>query len=470
MQLDLSFSREPEKPGKPETAAPRVLSVTDLTRAVRTALEGALGTVWVRGEISNHRRQASGHQYFTLKDAGAQLACVLFAGAARSLRGLRLVDGMQVQLLGEVTVYEARGQYQLVVELVQEEGLGALQARFEALKARLAAEGLFDAERKRALPRLPRRVGVVTSPTGAALRDFLHVLGRRFPGVAVIVNPVRVQGRGAAAEIARAVAEFSGAPANGFPAVDVIVVTRGGGSLEDLWEFNEEAVARAIADSVVPVVSAVGHEIDFSLADFAADLRAPTPSAAAEILVPEAAELRRGVADRAERGARVLGASLRLHAARLAAFARSALHDAPNRRVREQRQRLDGAVEALAAAVRGAGRSRREALARVQAVIAAHRPTAALALRRMRLEREQVALAEAVGRGLERRRARLESARGLLRSLSPEATLARGYSITFDADGRVVRSAEGLAAGDALRTKFAEGEVEVRVVRGVAGD
>ncbi len=251
MQLDFSFRNEPEKTPEPIEGPPRVLSVTELTRRVRAMLERGLGEVWVRGEISNYRRQASGHHYFTLKDDGCQLACVLFAGAARSLRGLRLGDGMQAQVFGALTVYEARGQYQLVVELVQEEGTRRAPGRFEALKAKLVAEGLFDADRKRPLPRLPMRIGVVTSPTGAAIRDFLKVLHRRMPCVEVIVSPVRVQGRGAAAEIAEAVAEFSAAPANGLPVVDVVVVTRGGGSLEDLWEFNEEAVARAIAASRV---------------------------------------------------------------------------------------------------------------------------------------------------------------------------------------------------------------------------
>lgn len=469
MQLDFLFpepGRDPDPPAtQDEPAAPRILTVAELTRAVRATLEGRFGAVWVRGEVSNYRRQSSGHHYFTLKDDGAQLACVLFAGAARLLRGLRLADGAQLQVHGELTVYEARGQYQLVVDLVQEEGLGALQARFEALKARLAAEGLFDAARKRPLPRLPARIGVVTSPTGAAIRDFLHVLRRRMPGIGVVVNPVRVQGRGAAAEIARAVGEFSAAPENGFPPVDVIVVTRGGGSLEDLWEFNEEAVARAIAASRLPVVSAVGHEIDFTLADFSADLRAPTPSAAAEVLVPEAAELRRVVRERMARSGRVIAGAIRYQRARLAAHERSALFREPARALRERRQALDLAMDALRARLSQAVRERRDTLRHARAVIAAHRPAAALALRRQRLERERAALSECIHRRLARARERLAGVASLLRSLSPEATLARGYTITFDPEGRPIRSAGDLRVGASLRTRFARGEVKSVVTR-----
>jgi len=275
---------------EPAPAAPDepvVLSVGQLTRRITGLLEGGIGSVWVEGEISNLRRQSSGHCYFTLKDEESQLSCVLFARSAAGKTDLR--DGLQVQLHGKISVYKPRGQYQLVVRLVQSKGEGMLQALFVELKRRLAQGGLFDQERKNPLPRFPRRIGVVTSPTGAAIRDFLHVLHRRHAGVRVVIPPVRVQGKGAAAEIAAAVSEFSrGGDAIG--PVDVIVVTRGGGSLEDLWEFNEESVARAIAASAIPVVSAVGHEIDFSIADFVADFRAPTPIAAAEILAADGGE------------------------------------------------------------------------------------------------------------------------------------------------------------------------------------
>jgi exodeoxyribonuclease VII large subunit len=457
MQLDLSFDRpEPDPVEEKSDVAPQVLSVTELTRKIRETLERQVGEVWVRGEISNYRRQASGHHYFTLKDAGSQLSCVLFAGAARSLRGLRLGDGLQVQALGELTVYEARGQYQLVVQLMQEEGLGALQARFEALKARLAAEGLFNAERKRRLPGLPMRIGVVTSPTGAAIRDFLKVLHRRMPAVEVIIHPVRVQGRGAAGEIAAAVTEFSHLQ----PLVDLIVVTRGGGSLEDLWEFNEEVVARAIATSPIPVVSAVGHEIDFTLSDFAADFRAPTPSAAAELIVPDVAELLAGIAQRGARMLRECQGAIRFQRSRLAGHERSVLYRETLRILRERTQQLDFALESLR---RGAGHSlqrKNDRLRHASAVIAAHRPASLLAASRGRLAQVDVLLGEAVARKIASRRETLRSAVAMLQTLSPDATLARGYSITFDGRGAVIRSAQDLQSGDVIRSRFRDGEAD----------
>src|SRR5881394_2267716 len=272
-------------------ASTKVLTVIELNRAIRGTLETRFGAVWVQGEISNYKQHPSGHQYFTLKDSRAQIACVIFRNAPLSIRQ-PLADGAQVQVYGNVSVFEARGQYQLSVEIVQPRGLGLLQAKFEALKRKLEAEGLFDPARKKLLPKFPKRIGIVTSPSGAAIRDILNVLRRRARQIEILINPVRVQGTGAAAEIATAINEFS-KPSDTWLRVDVVILTRGGGSIEDLWEFNEEIVARAIASSLVPIVSAVGHEIDFTIADFAADLRAATPSAAAELIVPAAAELDR---------------------------------------------------------------------------------------------------------------------------------------------------------------------------------
>src|SRR3981081_4615577 len=269
----------------------KVLTVAELTRQIRGALEAKFGAVWVQGEISNYKLHPSGHQYFTLKDARAQIACVIFRNTIAPLRQ-PLVDGTQVQVYGNVSVFEARGQYQISVQILQPRGLGLLQAKFEALKRKLEAEGLFAAERKRALPKFPRRIGIVTSPSGAAIRDMLNVLERRAPWLQILISPVRVQGIGAAAEIAVAIRELA-TPNESWPPLDLIVVARGGGSMEHLWEFNEEIVARAIADITVPIVSAIGHEIDFTICDFVADLRAPTPSAAAELIVPDIFDLLR---------------------------------------------------------------------------------------------------------------------------------------------------------------------------------
>src|SRR6267154_4973511 len=284
----------------------RVFPGSELTRSSRGMLETKFGAVWVQGEISNYKLHPSGHQYFTLKDQRAQIGCVIWRDTMAPLRQ-PLVDGAHVQAYGTVTVFEAQGKYQLRVEILQPRGLGLLQAKFEALKRKLEAEGLFAPERKRSLPKFPRLIGIVTSPSGAAIRDMLNVLRRRAPWLQILINPVRVQGTGAAQEIAVAIREL-GLPNNAFAPLDLIVVTRGGGSIEDLWEFNEEIVARAIFHSAVPTVSAVGHEIDFTICDFVADLRAPTPSAAAELLVPDCAELARRFSE--------IAVQLRRHASR----------------------------------------------------------------------------------------------------------------------------------------------------------
>src|SRR6201984_1647505 len=273
----------------PQTS--KVFTVGELTRQIRGTLETKFRAVWVQGEISNYKLQPSGHQYFTLKDQRAQIACVIWRDTVLPPRQ-PLVDGSQIQVYGIVTVFEARGQYQLNVQILQPRGVGVLQAKFEALKRKLEAEGLFAPERKRPLPNFPRRIGIVTSPGGAAIRDMLNVLRRRAPWLQILINPVRVQGTGAAQEIAVAIRELA-SPSEDFAPVDLIVLTRGGGSMEDLWEFNEEIVGRTIADVTVPIVSAIGHEIDFTIADFVADLRAPTPSAAAELIVPDIVDLRR---------------------------------------------------------------------------------------------------------------------------------------------------------------------------------
>jgi len=456
MQLGLDLHSAPSS----QPSAPKIHSVTEVTRRVRELIEAGIGEVWVEGEISNVRRQASGHQYFTLKDSSCQLSCVLFSGAAAGLRGLKLTDGQNIQAFGELSVYEPRGQYQMIVRLVQERGEGALQAKFEALKRKLAAEGLFDPEKKRPLPRFPRRIGLVTSPTGAAIRDFLNVLHRRHPGIEVYINPVRVQGKGAAAEIARAIREFGEAEKHGLPAMDVLVVTRGGGSIEDLWEFNEEIVARAIAASPIPVVSAIGHEIDFTIADFAADLRAATPSAAAEILAADRFEVLDTLRQNAARIARACRSRLDLAEARLAAISQSAALREPARRVLELRQTLDRAADALNHGVNLALERKKNILDRTSARLVAQFPAHALRESRLHCDMILQRINEPVRRELTAHRARLGRASGILGSLSPEATLARGFTVTMDSMGTPLTSAKAIAAGMSLRTRFHDGEAE----------
>jgi exodeoxyribonuclease VII large subunit len=454
MQLDLDFHRAPVPP------EPRIHSVTELTRRIRELIERGIGEVWVEGEISNHRRQASGHQYFTLKDDVCQLPCVLFSSAAAALPGVKLADGQRVQALGIVSVYEPRGQYQMIVRLIQGRGQGLLQAKFEALKRKLAAEGLFEAGRKRPLPRFPRRVGLVTSPTGAAIRDFLKVLHRRHPGIEVLINPVRVQGRGASTEIARAVRDFGKSSRIGLPRIDVIVITRGGGSIEDLWEFNEEIVARAIAASPVPVLSAIGHEIDFTIADFVADLRAPTPSAAAEILAADRTEVLARLKQDLSRLTRICAGRLQLLTARLQTSRQSALFREPPRKVIEFLQTLDRGEDALRRCAMLRLDRERNRLDRLSGRLIGHLPARPIGEAQMRCRMLDQAMTEVLGRELAARRSRLERAAGVLQALNPQTILTRGYTITMDSDGRPLTSAKEVEAGMPLRTRFHDGEVE----------
>jgi exodeoxyribonuclease VII large subunit len=439
---------------------PKMLTVSELTRKVRALLEGEIGEVWVTGEVSNYRRQSSGHQYFTLKDDKCQVACVLFYRA--SLRQISLSDGMQVQVRGEVTVYEARGQYQLNVKLVQPAGAGLLQAKFEALKRRLEAEGLFDPLRKKPLPQYPMSVGIVTSPTGAAIRDMLNILHRRAPWVRIVINPARVQGDGAAEEIANAVREFNDFSRLGIPAVDVVVVCRGGGSAEDLWAFNEEVVARAIFDSKLPVVSAVGHEIDFTISDFVADLRAPTPSAAAELIVPDSAQLLRRLGQIAERMRREAGDVFARGRERLSFILRGVLLREPGQRVTEAQQRLDLADEALRRESATQLSERRQKVDAALAAIRQHRPDHVLSIYRTRIRALQSQLQERQKQRVDFYLNRLASAEAMMRVLAPKATLERGYSITTDEGGAIIRSVSDVEPGMRLRTKFKDGVIGSR--------
>lgn len=443
---------------------PKVYSVSELTRKVRSLLESQIGQVWIEGEIANLRKQASGHQYFTLKDDRSQVPCVLFYRPGRQLRQIPLSDGMQVQVRGEMTVYEARGQYQVNVTLVQAAGVGLLQAKFEALKRKLEAEGLFDSARKRPIPKIPRTIGIVTSPTGAAIQDMLNILQRRAPWVGVIVHPVRVQGKGAASEIAAAVVEFNAFEKLGLPEVDVIVVCRGGGSAEDLWEFNEEILARAIYNSAIPVVSAVGHEIDFSISDFVADLRAPTPSAAAELIVPDATELRHRFAQTQSHLERLLVNRLGQWKSRLSFISRSVLFREPARRIGECSQRLDQLQETLVRELRSRLTERKQRVETLLGVIRQHRPDQVIRLKQQELAGVTVKLKEDVLSRLATDGHRLKRLENVLRVLGPQATLERGYSITTTQSGELIRSVNEAVPQLRVVTQLRDGKFSSEIV------
>jgi exodeoxyribonuclease VII large subunit len=416
----------------PAEATRRVLSVSELTQQIRALLEKQIGQIWVGGEVTNLRAQSSGHIYFTLKDAASQLSCVLFSREKVPQREL-LADGQKVLLQGEVTVYEARGQYQLIVRAVELQGVGALQIAFEKLKQKLAAEGLFAPERKRALPKYPQRIGLVTSPTGAAIRDVFHVVQRRNPSLEIILAPCRVQGEDAAKEIAGAIQLL-----NKFRSLDLILLTRGGGSLEDLWAFNEEIVARAIFESAVPIVSAVGHEIDFTIADFVADVRAATPSAAAEIITEGFFASRQLVVGLTQR-------MRRMH---------------PRGQLNGHLQRLDDLQTGLLRQTKQGVRERQIVCQNLFARLRQVRPKQFLKQRREILKAAQKRLRELARERFKNCKTSLVATESRLRLLGPEQVLARGYSITMDAaNGKVLRDATQVKSGQRLKTRLKKGEV-----------
>ncbi|MBK1884342.1 exodeoxyribonuclease VII large subunit [Luteolibacter pohnpeiensis] len=448
---------------KPDGA--KAVSVTQLLRRMRNLLEVQIGELWIEGEVSNLKKQGSGHWYFSLKDEGAQIQCAMFS--ARRREGAQaLEDGAKVQVFAEASVYEARGQLQVIVQKVERAGAGDLQARFEALKRKLQAEGLFDAARKKPIPAFPQVVGIVTSETGAAIRDILNVLQRRAPWVQPVLLPVRVQGRGVEREIAHAINQLGRAQDFGFPVCDVLIVGRGGGSLEDLWCFNEEIVARAIAACPVPVISAVGHEIDFTIADFVADLRAPTPSAAAELAVPDGVELLAKLQQSRRRMMRRVAERLEQSAAVIEGLRRGALRKDGERLLREPVMRLDHLRGRLETAARVGIEASAGKLAEVKTQHAAMHPARVV---ERRLEQMQV-LRERLQRSgveaLDRQAERMAGLRGLLRTLGPESAFQRGFSITLDPAGRVLRSVHALKNGELIRTKLADGEIQSRIEAG----
>ncbi len=445
-------------PGLPFEDERSILSVTALNREARLIIESGLGRVWVEGEVSNVSRPSSGHMYFSLKDARAQVRCAMFRQENRRL-SFRLENGQQIVARARVSLYEARGDFQLIVDTVEESGEGLLRRRFEELKTRLADEGLFDADRKRALPRLPARIGVVTSRTGAALRDVLISLRRRFPAVPVLVYPTSVQDEGAPAEITAAL-ELADERAD----CDLIILTRGGGSLEDLWAFNDEAVARAVAAMSIPVVVGVGHEVDFTIADFVTDLRAPTPSQAAELAVPDGAELLETVMRHARQLARAVRRRVADVRGRHDALAHRLSRAHPGVILRTGQQRLDELELRAQRALVHTLEQRRRALERLAARVSHASPAHRLERLMQRYRACATALETAIRRGLERRAHRLRLAETSLRSLSPLATLERGYAIVAQRDdGRIVRDPGTAPPGTGLSIRLAEGTLEATV-------
>jgi exodeoxyribonuclease VII large subunit len=443
-KTQLTFNLQPER---------RIYTVSDLTARIRELLAKNFTDVTVQGEISNCRAASSGHYYFTLKDERAQVRCVLFKQQQRGMKFLP-EDGIKVTVRGPVSVYEARGEYQIYVESIEPAGRGALQLAFEQLQKRLEAEGLFEAGRKKPLPLLPNRIGLITSPTGAAVRDVVRILRRRFHNVHLTLYPVRVQGEGSAAEIVAALGYFN----KKLPA-DVILLVRGGGSLEDLWSFNEESVARAIAGSSIPVISGVGHETDFTIADFVADMRASTPSAAAELVVQTRREFDKHVMDLRARleGSlryRLLELSRRVHAL----TARSGFRR-PQDLLRQQRQRADEFTARLALGLRARLENSRKRLNNARLRVASFDFRAKIGVLRLRLQRRTQELGVREERLLRLKRERWERLTLQLQERSPLKVLERGYAIATDAAGNVLRSVDAVSPGDIMSVRLLDGSL-----------
>jgi len=428
-----------------------------LNREARTLLERGLPSLWLEGEISNLSRPSSGHWYFSLKDESAQLRCAMFR--QRNL-GIRFTpqDGMHVLTRGRVSLYESRGDYQFIADHMEEAGEGALRRRFELLKNKLAAEGLFDTARKRPLPSLPQRIGVITSPTGAAIHDVLNILRRRFCSIPVVVYPVQVQGAAAAAQIADMirVAAFRAE-------CDVLILARGGGSLEDLWAFNEEIVARAIVDCPIPLVSGIGHEVDFTIADFVADLRAPTPSGAAELVVPDCNEWARNAAILARRARTATQRAFTLRRDRLAWLQRRLAQLHPGVELRQRTQHLDELEQRLQRCMRARFNERRAEVLRLGAVLRQHSPVMQLASARARVDAARVALSSNLRQRIDGLTARLGMAARTLDAVSPLATLQRGYAIVTDETAGVITDANTVAPGALVHARLARGTLQARI-------
>lgn len=418
-----------------ETSQRKIYEVSELTRLIKATLEDEIGEVWVEGEVSNMRRPASGHWYFTVKDENAQLSAVMFRNRQQEVKG-ELKDGIRIRIFGLISVYEKSGQYQIIAQVIEPAGIGNLQAAFEALKKKLEAEGLFDPRRKKAIPLLPRHIGIVTSPTGAAIHDILNVISRRFSNLHIVLFPVRVQGEGAAAEIAEAIDFFSSEGK-----MDVLIVGRGGGSLEDLWCFNEEIVARTVARSRIPVISAIGHETDFTICDFVADLRAATPSAAAELVVGRKIDFEADLANFSRRLTRTVREYAQNLKARLTAARGSYVFREPGNIARQMRERLSHVGRRLEYSLHSLLRERQQTADELNLRLM-HDTKAWMQLRKIDLERLAAQM----------------------QSISPVAVLARGYSITLCPDGRALKSAAQTRPGERLTTRLAAGKIESEVI------
>ncbi len=446
----LQFNLIPEK---------KVWTVSELNARIRELLSAAFTNIWIEGEISNFREAQSGHLYFTLKDQSAQVRCVCFRQNAIRLR-FRPEDGLHMRIRGSISVYDLRGEYQIYVDHIEPVGLGALQLAFEQLKKKLEAEGLFDPARKKRLPMLPRRIGVVTSPAAAALRDILRILKRRFPNARVLLYPVKVQGDGAAEEIAKALQFFTK-----HDAADVVILARGGGSIEDLWPFNEEKVARAIAACTIPVVSAIGHETDFTIADFVADVRASTPSAAAEIVIQERESFDKHIAEIQRKLSDAISYLILEQRHRLQTLIADRAFRRPEDLLREYRQRTDELSQRMAESLRGRLDLLRDRFTDARARMASFDLRARLETMRLRTEHRAGELRLRIERMLVAKRKQFERLMLQLDERSPLKVLDRGYAIVYDSAGNPLRAASDVAVADEVNMRLARGRLWAEIKR-----
>lgn len=441
------------------TAERKIYTVGELNRHARNLLEGEFAQIWVEGEISNLVKPSSGHWYFSLKDQQAQVRCAMFANRNRALR-FQPKDGMHVILRGKASIYEGRGDYQLIAENLMQAGEGLLQQRFEELKQKLTLEGLFAENTKQALPALPRHIGVITSPTGAAIRDILTVLRRRFPAIPVTLIPTLVQGTGASSQIVRAIELANQTPVEIEP-FDLLILGRGGGSLEDLWCFNEEKVARAIYASNIPIVAAVGHEIDYTIADFVADVRAPTPSAAAELVTPDQEEWRRNLTAYAQFLADTLKRKLTREEHKVVTLQKRLRH--PGRRLQDYAQRLDYAETRLRNAMSNELAKQKAKTAHLSAELRSHQPLHLIETLRLKNRQTEQRLTASIKQVIQQYRHQLQSKVQALNTLNPLETLQRGYAIVMDQEQQIVRQADQVVAGDRIIARLAAGKLHCQV-------